>query len=47
MYGEVNAHLKVNDNDGGDGDVDEHRQHSMVLEELRDLKAIAKVSLVM
>ncbi|CAM9145585.1 unnamed protein product [Hapterophycus canaliculatus] len=42
VYGEVNTDVKVNDNDGGEGDVDEHRQHATVLEELRHLKAVAK-----
>ncbi|CAM9986890.1 unnamed protein product [Scytosiphon promiscuus] len=42
VYGEINADFKVNDNDGGDGHVDEHRQHATMLEELRHLKSVAK-----
>lgn len=43
----VSTGVKDRSNDGGDDVVDEHRQHSTILEQLQHLKSVATVRLVL
>lgn len=47
VYGIVNTHVKDRSNDGSGEVVDEHRQHSDILEQLQHLKSAATVRLVL